>query len=84
MLGAAESELGEHDGRRAPARAVELRRPAGATPRLGDNLCALAAALLRAGDRERRAARGDELLALYDANPALPPQPAEWLLTPRG
>ena len=38
--------------------AVELRRPAGATPRLGDNLCALARALLRAGDLAGARARG--------------------------
>jgi Flp pilus assembly protein TadD len=61
------------------ARAVALRRPAGATPRLGDNLCALALASVRAGDVDGARRAADELLALYDANPKLAPQPAEWL-----
>ncbi|MBV8721634.1 MAG: hypothetical protein JO277_05760, partial [Candidatus Eremiobacteraeota bacterium] len=81
-LGAAESALGEHAcALEHLRRAVELRRPAGPTPRLGDNLCALAAAALAAGavDEARRAA--DELLALYRDNPRLAPQPTEWLWT---
>jgi DNA-binding SARP family transcriptional activator len=81
-LGAAESALG--DGAAAIAhlaRAVELRRPAGATPRLGDNLCALALAALRAGDMDGARHAATELLALYDANPKLAPQPTEWLWT---
>src|SRR4029077_21023126 len=61
--------------------AVELRRPAGATPRLGDNLCALAQAFLRAGDLPAAHRAAVEMLALYDAHPTLPPQPTEWLWT---
>ena len=81
VLGAAESALGAHADALAHLRAgVELRRPSGATPRLGDNLCALAQANLRAGDLTAARAASDELLALYDANPKLAPQPTEWLL----
>ncbi|HEV3089147.1 MAG TPA: AAA family ATPase [Candidatus Elarobacter sp.] len=82
VLGAAESALGEHANAIAHLEAgVELRRPSGATPRLGDNLCALALAHLRSGNVDAARAAADELLALYDANPKLAPQPAEWLLT---
>ena len=82
VLGAAESELGALAGAIAHLQAgVELRRPSGATPRLGDNLCALALAHLRAGDAAAASAAADELLALYETNPKLAPQPAEWLLT---
>jgi hypothetical protein len=81
-LGAAECALGDNAAAVAHlARAVELRRPAGATPRLGDNLCALALASVRAGDAEGARRAADELLALYDANPKLAPQPTEWLWT---
>ncbi|HWT05027.1 MAG TPA: tetratricopeptide repeat protein, partial [Xanthomonadales bacterium] len=81
-LGAAETALGDDDAALTHlARAVELRRPAGATPRLGDNLCALALASLRAGDVNGAQRAADELLALYDANPKLAPQPTEWLWT---
>jgi DNA-binding SARP family transcriptional activator len=81
-LGAAECGLGEY--REAIAHlglAVELRRAAGATPRLGDNLCAFALANVRAGDRDAAASSVEELLALYDSNPKLAPQPTEWLWT---
>jgi DNA-binding SARP family transcriptional activator len=82
VLGAAESELCAHADAVAHLQAgVELRRPTGATPRLGDNLCALAQAHLRAGDVGAARAAADELLALYETNPKLAPQPAEWLLT---
>jgi DNA-binding SARP family transcriptional activator len=81
-LGAAECALGDYAAAIAHlAPAVELRRPAGATPRLGDNLCALALAALRAGDADGARRAADELLALYDANPKLAPQPTEWLWT---
>ncbi len=81
-LGAAECALGENAAAIAHLeRAVELRRPAGATPRLGDNLCALALASVRAGDHDAAGYAADELLALYDANPKLAPQPTEWLWT---
>ena len=81
-LGAAECALGDNAAAVAHlARAVELRRPAGATPRLGDNLCALALASVRAGDVDGARRAADELLALYDANPKLAPQPTEWLWT---
>jgi len=81
-LAAAETALGDCTAAIAHAReAVELRRPSGATPRLGDNLCALAHACVRAGDRDAAAAASAELLALYDANPKLAPQPTEWLWT---
>ena len=79
-LGAAECALGDNAAATAHlVRAVELRRPAGATPRLGDNLCALALASVRAGDHDAARRAADELLALYDANPKLAPQPTEWL-----
>jgi len=79
-LGAAECALGDNAAATAHlVRAVELRRPAGATPRLGDNLCALALASVRAGDGDAARRAADELLALYDANPKLAPQPTEWL-----
>ena len=82
VLGAAESALGAHAEALAHLRAaVELRRPSGATPRLGDNLCALALAHLRAGELDAARAAAGELLALYDANPNLAPQPTEWLFT---
>ena len=81
-LGAAECASGDYAAAIAHLLpAVELRRPAGATPRLGDNLCALAHALLRAGDADAAGRAADELLALYDANPKLAPQPTEWLWT---
>ncbi|MDB5072149.1 MAG: hypothetical protein JWM87_3260, partial [Candidatus Eremiobacteraeota bacterium] len=81
-LGAAECGLGAYaDAIAHLTAAVELRRPAGATPRLGDNLCALALAHVRAGDLESAAHAARELLALYDANPRLAPQPSEWLWT---
>ncbi|MEA2784905.1 MAG: hypothetical protein QOF71_1009, partial [Candidatus Eremiobacteraeota bacterium] len=81
-LGAAECALGDNTAAIAHlARAVELRRPAGATPRLGDNLCALALASARAGDTQGARDAADELLALYDANPKIAPQPTEWLWT---
>jgi tetratricopeptide (TPR) repeat protein len=81
-LGAAETALGDHVEAIAHLeRAVELRRPAGATPRLGDNLCALALASVRAGETERARRAADEMLALYNANPKLAPQPTEWLWT---
>ncbi|HEV2741046.1 MAG TPA: AAA family ATPase [Candidatus Elarobacter sp.] len=81
-LGAAECALGDHAAAIAHLTpAVELRRPAGATPRLGDNLCALALASLCAGDADGARRAADELLALYDANPKLAPQPTEWLWT---
>ena len=80
VLGAAELELGEVAASLAHLdAAVELRRPAGATPRLGDNLRALADARLRAGDAGAADRAATELLALYEANPKLAPQPAEWL-----
>jgi len=82
VLGAAQTALGEYDDAIAHLTvAVELRRPAGATPRLGDNLCALAQALLRAGDLPAARRAADEMLALYDLHPSLPPQPTEWLWT---
>lgn len=81
-LGAAECGLGAYaDAIGHLVTAVELRRPAGATPRLGDNLCALALAYARAGDRAAAARAAEELLALYDSNPKLAPQPTEWLWT---
>jgi DNA-binding SARP family transcriptional activator len=81
-LGAAECALGEHAAAIAHlTRAVELRRPTGATPRLGDNLCALALACMQADDLDAARRAADELLALYDANPKLAPQPTEWLWT---
>jgi DNA-binding SARP family transcriptional activator len=79
-LGAAESALGEHAAAVAHLEeGVALRRPAGATPRLGDNLCALALAYVRTGDADAARRAADELLDLYEANPKLAPQPAEWL-----
>lgn len=82
VLGAAESGLGAHADALAHLRAgVELRRPSGATPRLGENLCALALASLRAGAYDEARVAVKEMLALYDANPKLAPQPTEWLLT---
>jgi DNA-binding SARP family transcriptional activator len=79
-LGAAESGLGEHaDAIAHLSRAVELRRPAGETPRLGDNLCALAEAYVRAGDRDAARRTAGELMTLYATNPKLAPQPTEWL-----
>lgn len=82
VLGAAESGLGAHADALAHLRAgVDLRRPSGATPRLGENLCALALASLRAGALDGARAAAGEMLALYDANPKLAPQPTEWLLT---
>jgi predicted ATPase/DNA-binding SARP family transcriptional activator len=81
VLGAAESALGAHADALAHLQAgVELRRPSGATPRLGDNLCALALARLRAGELDAARSAAAEMLALYDANPKLAPQPTEWLL----
>ena len=81
-LGAAECGLGAYaDAIAHLTVAVALRRPAGATPRLGDNLCALALAHVRAGERDPAAEAARELLALYDANPKLAPQPSEWLWT---
>lgn len=81
-LGAAECALGDNAAAIAHlVRAVDLRRAAGATPRLGDNLCALALASVRAGDEDGARHAADELLALYDANPKLAPQPTEWLWT---
>lgn len=81
-LGAAECALGDHAAALAHlVPAVELRRPAGATPRLGDNLCALALAAVRGGEHDAARRAADELLALYDANPRLAPQPTEWLWT---
>ncbi|HTD37374.1 MAG TPA: tetratricopeptide repeat protein, partial [Candidatus Limnocylindrales bacterium] len=79
-LGAAESALGAHDDAIAHLeQAVALRRPAGETPRLGENLCALALAHARAGDAERAREAARELLDLYESNPKLAPQPTEWL-----
>ncbi|HEY0615667.1 MAG TPA: AAA family ATPase [Candidatus Elarobacter sp.] len=79
-LGAAESALGAHrDAIAHLEEGVALRRPAGETPRLGENLCALALAHARAGDAEAAARASGELLDLYDANPKLAPQPSEWL-----
>ncbi len=81
-LGAAECALGAYDDAMAHlVPAVELRRPAGATPRLGDNLCALALTYVGAGNTDGARRAADELLALYDANPKLAPQPTEWLWT---
>ncbi len=81
-LAAAETALGAYGDAIAHAReAVELRRASGPTPRLGDNLCALALAYARAGDRANAAAACTELLALYESNPKLAPQPTEWLWT---
>jgi DNA-binding SARP family transcriptional activator/tetratricopeptide (TPR) repeat protein len=81
-LGAAECGLGAYaDAIAHLTVAVELRRPAGATPRLGDNLCALALAYARAGERDAATRAARELLDLYDANPKLAPQPSEWLWT---
>lgn len=62
-------------------RAVDLRRRDGATPRLGDNLCALAFAQARAGDLPAACRAADEMLALHEAHPHLAPQPTEWLWT---
>ncbi|MBV9440404.1 MAG: tetratricopeptide repeat protein, partial [Candidatus Eremiobacteraeota bacterium] len=79
-LGCAESALGaHHDAIAHLEEGVALRREAGPTPRLGDNLCALTLAYLRSGDPEAAAAPAAELLALYEANPKLAPQPTEWL-----
>lgn len=79
-LGAAERELGEYENAIAHLkRGVQIRRPAGATPRLGDNLCALALAELRAGEIVCAQATTSELIDLYQSNPRLAPQPAEWL-----
>ncbi|HZW53730.1 MAG TPA: tetratricopeptide repeat protein, partial [Candidatus Elarobacter sp.] len=79
-LGAAESALGEHAAAIAHLEeGVGLRRPAGMTPRLGDNLCALALAYVRSGDAPAARRTAGELLDLYEANPKLAPQPAEWL-----
>ncbi|HEX3466101.1 MAG TPA: AAA family ATPase, partial [Candidatus Elarobacter sp.] len=84
-LGAAESALGaHHDAVAHLEEAVALRRPAGATARLGDNLCALALAHVRAGDAARADAAANELLALYESNPKLAPQPTEWLWAAAG
>ena len=81
-LGAAECGLGAYgDAIAHLGPAVELRRGAGATPRLGDNLCALALANVRAGERDAAASAAAELLALYESNPKLAPQPTEWLWT---
>jgi DNA-binding SARP family transcriptional activator len=82
VLGAALCALGDYDDAVAHLTvAVDLRRPAGATPRLGDNLCALALAQLRAGDAVGAQRAAAEMLVLYDGNPKLPPQPVEWLWT---
>jgi tetratricopeptide (TPR) repeat protein len=81
-LGAAECGLGAYaDAREHLAVAVELRRAAGATPRLGDNLCAFALASIGAGEVAAASRAAEELLALYDSNPKLAPQPTEWLWT---
>lgn len=81
-LGAAETELGAYAEAIAHLEeGVALRRPAGATPRLGDNLRALAFAQLRAGNLEPARRAAAELLELYEANPKLAPQPTEWLWT---
>ncbi len=81
-LGFAQCELGAlADAVANLRRGVELRRPAGSTPRLGDNLCALALAYLRSADVGAAETAVSELLALYDENPKLPPQPTEWLWT---
>ena len=79
-LGAAESELGTFErALKHLRRGVELRRGAAKTPRLGDNLCALALALLRAGNGSAAARVSAELVALHTAHPHLAPQPTEWL-----
>lgn len=79
-LGVAERELGEFAAAIEHLKlGVELRRPSGATPRLGDNLCGLALAYLGAGELTRARAAADEMLELYVANPKLAPQPSEWL-----
>jgi DNA-binding SARP family transcriptional activator/tetratricopeptide (TPR) repeat protein len=79
-LGAAESALGAHaDAIAHLEEAVTLRRPAGATPRLGDNLCALALAYVRTGKKDGARRAAGELLDLYVVNPKLAPQPTEWL-----
>jgi tetratricopeptide (TPR) repeat protein len=79
-LGAAESALGAHaDAIAHLEEGVALRRPAGQTPRLGDNLCALTLAHVRAGNAEAARHAAGELLDLYEANPKLAPQPSEWL-----
>ncbi|BDE07768.1 transcriptional activator [Vulcanimicrobium alpinum] len=81
-VGAARSARGRHAEALAFLHdAVALRRPAGPTPRLGDNLCALARALLRANLVDDAARVAAELRALYDAHLHLPPQPAERLVT---
>ena len=81
-LASAESEHGALDAALGHARrAVELRRPAGPTPRLGDNLSALASSLLARGDVTAALEAARELLALYEYDPKLAPQPTEWLLT---
>lgn len=80
MLGAAESDCGELDAALAHLEAgVAARRPDGKTPRLGDNLCAFALASLRAGNIGAASAASDEIAALHAENPALAPQPTEWL-----
>ena len=81
-LAAAERERGDLDQALAHARhAVELRRPAGPTPRLGDNLSALSSTLLARGEIAAALEAAGELLALYEYDPKLAPQPTEWLLT---
>jgi DNA-binding SARP family transcriptional activator len=82
VLGAAERECGELDAALAHfERGVALRRPGGPSPRLGDNLSGLCATLLDAGRVADARTVAQELIALYEANPALAPQPAEWLGT---
>jgi len=81
-LGFAETELGDHSAAIEHLRAgIALRRPAGPTPRLGDNLCGLARAQLRSHDLAGAAEAAAELVSLYESNPALAPQPTEWLGT---
>ena len=46
---------------------------------MGDNLCALAEAYVRAGDRDAARRTAGELMTLYATNPKLAPQPTEWL-----
>ncbi|MBV9272165.1 MAG: hypothetical protein JO165_13810, partial [Candidatus Eremiobacteraeota bacterium] len=80
VLGCAELQKGDTAGAiRHLRRGVELRRGSEPTPRLGDNLRALADALLAAGQVDEAASVATELSSLYESHPHLAPQPAEWL-----
>lgn len=82
VLGAAETELAETESAIAHLQeGVELRRSDEPSPRLGDNLSALATAHLRAGNTQAAHSVAAELIALYELSPHLAPQPTQWLGT---